>query len=215
MPVTQTALPHDSMTPTMPIITLVLFPTPISTMCFMLLCWKAFSGKPHVRSRTHHKQVLFKHWYLFLFSPPVLLSSFFSLDEWSAALCPSPTDPSLGLYKADTIYDSIRTSSITVINKGSFRPPSSTSTGVHLSSHTHTLLVKCWVCVGLCVPSTLKSMPAAPYLSLQVSMMSNMQTLGNREEFSGPLMPSCFQIRYNFCLTMLGWLNLRKHVQWA
>lgn len=57
MPFTQTALPHDSITPTMPIITLVLFPTLISTMCFMLLCWKAFGGKPHVRSRTHHKQL--------------------------------------------------------------------------------------------------------------------------------------------------------------
>lgn len=36
-------------------ITLVLFPTPISTICFMLLCWKAFGGKPHVRIRTHSK----------------------------------------------------------------------------------------------------------------------------------------------------------------
>lgn len=52
MPVTQTALPHDSMTPTVPIITLVLIPTPSSSMCFMLPCWKAFSGKPHVRRRT-------------------------------------------------------------------------------------------------------------------------------------------------------------------
>ena len=151
MPVTQTALPRDFLTPTMPIITLVLVLTPISTMCFMLICWKAF-GKPHVRSSTCHKQLMFKHCYLFLF-----YSFFFSsLDEWSVVLCPSPPDPSLVSNKRDTIYDfmSLRTSSITVINKGLFRPPSLTSTGVHLSSHTQTLVVK-----SVCVSPSPSSIP--------------------------------------------------------
>lgn len=121
-PVTQTVFPHECVNPAVPNITLVPLPGPIITMCSMLLCWKSFLESPMYGTGLSFKTSVSNTAILFVSS----LVFYSSIDEWSQALCPSPKDSSLGLHKSDTIYISIRPLSITVINKGSFRPLSLT-----------------------------------------------------------------------------------------